>query len=153
MAIKLPTLLRISGKPTSEDFGRLQDGIARVTTDIQHTLAPDWISLQSPFGNGWTSAAASAGSAGSVNGAPTAISYLLDASGFVRLRGVVSGGTASATATGTVFTLPAGYRPFHQHAFAAWNAATVYVVDNGDVRIVVGAGSVDLGGISFMAEQ
>lgn len=151
MGIQLPTLLRIRGQPTAEDFGRLQDGIARVTTDIQHTLSPDWIAVNSPFGNSWV-AAANSGAAGSNNGTPIAISYLLDASGFVRLRGQISGGTASATATGTVFTLPPGYRPFYQQAFALWSAAIIYVLDNGDVRVVTGAGSVDLSGISFKAE-
>jgi hypothetical protein len=49
------------------------------------------------FVNGWASYGAGYNPAG----------YLIDANGFVHLRGILTGGAAGSN----VFTLPAGYRP------------------------------------------
>lgn len=76
--------------------------------------------------------------------------YTLDASGFVRLRGVVKGGA------GTLFVLPAGYRPAN-HAIttgmsASYAACRVDVATDGSVTAYGHNNAlVSLDGITFKA--
>jgi hypothetical protein len=70
-----------------------------------------------------------------------------DAWGIVHLRGLVVGGT-----TGTLFTLPAGYRPSKNLAEVVWrgiDAEELVVLPDGEVRIMGGESSVALDGVTF----
>jgi hypothetical protein len=70
------------------------------------------------------------------------VGFLLDAMGFVRLRGVVAGGTTGAT-LGICFTLPTGYRPSGTQNFATAGAggatAQIRITSDGAVAVVFGA--------------
>jgi hypothetical protein len=79
--------------------------------------------------------------------------YRKDASGFVHLRGLVTGGSAVST----IFTLPVGYRPAYRNLFMVQSVSAVGRVDvatNGVVedQISAGSGWVSLDGITFLAE-
>lgn len=75
----------------------------------------------------------------------------------VYLRGLIKSGTSGSGATGTVFTLPVGWRPNSQEIFNQWSntgAARVDVATDGIVKVVSYAtggtnGFVSLSGISF----
>ena len=54
--------------------------------------------------------------------------YTIDSEGWVHLRGLVTGGVVAASALGTIFTLPVGYRPTESIHFP--------VVSNGAFGIV-----------------
>ncbi len=90
---------------------------------------------------------------GGFNGA----GYYMDFMGTVHLRGLVKLGTVSYTTTGTIFLLPAGYRPLKEliYATAAADAfGQVRIGSNGEVRFVQGSNAwVTLEGITFRAEQ
>jgi hypothetical protein len=79
--------------------------------------------------------------------------YFKDASGAVRLRGVIKSGTIP----GTAFTLPAGFRPSATVYYPCWSNSAfggVNISPNGDVGVINGSNvSVSLAGISFKAEQ
>jgi hypothetical protein len=134
------------------------DGLATTTAAIAGKLnsRPQWIAPAS-LANGWVNYAnTAAADPGSANGRPP-VGYTIDSSYIVHLRGFIKSGTISNTATGTVFTLPAGYRPLYELVFpVASNDAfgEVIVVDNGDVRVNLGnAAWVSLATVSFLAEQ
>lgn len=93
------------------------------------------------FQNSWTNA----------GGGLNTCAFYKNPFGEVRLKGSVTGGT-----TGTVFTLPAGYRPPGKAVFivdANSFAGFVTVDTSGNVAIVTGAGPVSLDGVSFRATQ
>lgn len=81
--------------------------------------------------------------------------YGKDANGVVRLRGLVKSGAVA----GTVFTLPAGYRPAARLIYSQQTSpnamARVDVEVNGSVTAVanVNSGWLSLDGITFLAEQ
>jgi len=146
--------LNIQTELTSTDISRIQDNIALTTDAIRNAMVPRWIDVPTPFANGW-SVLVYVGVAGSTHGGPRAVSYIKDASGFVHLRGLIIGGTISGTATGTVFTLPVGYRPYFQGSWEVSDSGTtITVVDNGDVRVSSSTNAwAYLNGVSFLAEQ
>jgi len=88
--------------------------------------------------SGWTS------TYGSPYPAP---SYMVDSTGRVHLRGTVTGGT------GTIMTLPVGYRPAYTWRLPTQSngaVALITVDSSGVVSLVSGsAASVDLGNLSF----
>jgi len=100
------------------------------------------------FQNGWVNF--DGGTTPSSNNRTAAFS--IDAFGFVRLRGVVKGGTANSV----IFTLPVGYRPRFQQTFAvngnnAFASASAY--NNGNVKQETGSTSfMFLDGMQFLAE-
>lgn len=74
--------------------------------------------------------------------------YYMDALGFIRLKGFLTAGT-----TGTVFTLPAGYRPSLRKAFLVFCSGSGFgrldVTAAGEVTLVTGSGFLSLDGIVF----
>jgi len=79
--------------------------------------------------------------------------YAKDPGGVVRLRGLISGGTATA---GTVlFTLPVGYRPAARELFVVLSNNAIGRVDietNGNVTIQIGSNVyLQLDGLTFRA--
>ncbi len=96
---------------------------------------------QPAFQNGWSNYGLGFAHAG----------FYRDPIGRVHLQGIVTGGSANST----VFTLPAGYRPRHAHAFAvaAGSGApaleNVDVYTNGAVFAFGSANPVVLDGVSF----
>lgn len=80
--------------------------------------------------------------------------YLKTASGFVNLKGTLTGGTYGTGAGNIIFTLPAGHRPSAAAVFsvAAGGAHGEVIIDgNGNVYPAVGSGDISLDGISFVA--
>lgn len=66
------------------------------------------------------------------------VSYRKDPLGFVRLKGSV---TASGTASSTIFTLPAGYRPLREIRMIMGDDGSshhgrIYILTNGQVQAV-----------------
>ena len=87
---------------------------------------------------------------GASNNAP---GFWLDPLGIVHLRGVVKSGTVATGSTGTIFTLPDGYRPAFEEIFAvASNGAfgVCRVLADGSVRAYSGNNTYfSLDGITF----
>jgi hypothetical protein len=81
-----------------------------------------------------------------------AAGFYKDAFGVVHLKGIVVGGT-----TGTVFTLPPGYRPAKNMLLLAWRAvpgsSAVVVFPNGNVDVQEGTSSLSLEGLSWRAGE
>jgi hypothetical protein len=79
--------------------------------------------------------------------------YRIDPDGRVHLRGIIEGGTD--TATTVIFTLPVGYRPAQQESFAITSNSAfgdIYVSTGGAVTIAVAnTAGLSLSGISFDA--
>jgi hypothetical protein len=134
-----------------EELRRVQDNIAQHAQSLISALTPQWTHVPI-LGNGWA-AFVGAGNVGSVRGYPAGVWYLKDASGFVHLRGLITGGTQSGGADGTVFTLPPLCRPLYQETFGQPYSGRVDVLDIGDVRVNTTAfGWASLAGITFLAE-
>lgn len=81
--------------------------------------------------------------------------YFEDSLGVVHLRGLVRNGTFGEV-SGTIFTLPVGYRPAGRVIFSVMTspnaAGRVDVLPTGDVRAIAGSsGYLSLEGISFRA--
>ena len=95
--------------------------------------------------NGWT--------AYDINSFPPG-RYMKDSMGFVRLGGLIKGGTAPSI---IVMTLPVGYRPARNlHVIVPSNnsISQIQIISNGQVQIQTGSTAwVALDGISFRAEQ
>jgi hypothetical protein len=90
------------------------------------------------FASGWSSAL----------GSPYPVpSYMIDSTGRVHLRGTVTGGT------GTIMTLPVGYRPYYTWRLPTQSngaVALITVDSSGVVSLVSGsATNVELGNLSF----
>jgi hypothetical protein len=85
------------------------------------------------------------------------VAYFKDKNGIVHLRGVIKSGTCGSVS----FTLPAGYRPAYELAFAAVTSGGIGRVDVvSDGTVLPGPGGVDcnnlfmtLDGITFLGEQ
>lgn len=84
--------------------------------------------------------------------------FYKDPQGRVHLKGLVKGGTVAAGATGTVFTLPAGYRPAKYNIYLIYTYATSLTIGRlnvratGEVQIEIGGNDhASLEGISFRA--
>lgn len=94
------------------------------------------------FTNSWVNYGGTFGNAG----------YMKDSLGFVHLKGLIKNGTIAQSA----FTLPAGYRPAVDTAYAVnSNSAfgSVQVLNNGTVVPLIGNNAfVYLDGITFRAE-
>ncbi|MGB2791273.1 MAG: hypothetical protein WBC29_01850 [Candidatus Moraniibacteriota bacterium] len=77
--------------------------------------------------------------------------------GNVILSGLVAGGTVSTGATGTIFTLPAGFRPGAARVFGtqcSTGTARCDVLETGEVKAMAGANPwFTISGISFQAVQ
>jgi hypothetical protein len=98
------------------------------------------------FQNGWVAF----GGGGSTPG------FYKDQLGVVHLRGELKSGTSSNTATGDMFTLPAGYRPAENQQFRGGDATgtgNIAVQSTGEVRALAGTGNVLLSvdGFTFRA--
>lgn len=143
--INATTGFRLNGAATS---GNVLRGNGTNFVSAQLSLSdlsiptPSWTSVT--FQNSWNN----------IGGANATVQYT-KISGVVYLKGMASGGTATA---GTiVFNLPAGYRPAAYRNFAVIsNNAFGYIsiAPNGDVAIQVGvSGSLAFDNISFPAEQ
>jgi hypothetical protein len=77
--------------------------------------------------------------------------FYKDAWGIVHLKGLVVGGT-----TGTIFTLPAGYRPSKNLAeivVRGAGTAELVVLPNGQVQIMSGSSSVAFDGVTWRADE
>lgn len=155
--MSIPTFRRIrpEGEPTSEDLGRLQDNIGTALDAVQGALTPKWVEVPSPYANGWVASQVGTSTfVGSSRGNYAGLSYLVDASGFVHLRGLITGGTIAYGGTGTVWQFPKGLRPLYVESFASADGSTVAIYDNGDLRVgASSSGSAWLTGICWLAEQ
>lgn len=120
----------------------LYNALAEVNSTVNAILA----NLQA---NAWT-AAALLGSWTNYDSDYAPAGYMLDAQGFVHLRGAVKSGS------GVIFTLPSDFRPAYTVSSAGMGASNapclVTVAANGNVTVGGGDGSfVSLDGISFKA--
>tara|TARA_B100001564_G_C20470527_1_gene592415 strand:- start:46 stop:861 length:816 start_codon:yes stop_codon:yes gene_type:complete len=96
------------------------------------------------FGTNW----------GNYGGTYNTAGYYRDGDGIVHLRGLVTGGSYGST--GTIFTLPAGFRPGGRHLFSIISNQAhgrLDIKSTGQVIPYVGASWISLDGISFKAEQ
>jgi hypothetical protein len=95
----------------------------------------------------WQAATLASGWANSFGAPYPAASYSIDSTGRLSLRGTVTGGT------GTILTLPDGYRPPYTLRFPTMSDGAIAMVSvnaAGEVTLIAGtAGSVELGGIQF----
>lgn len=89
-----------------------------------------------------------------------AVGYTKNTDGIVSLKGLIGGGSTS----GTIFTLPVGYRPARTDVYCAVNTynatptdahAALWIRPSGDVEISSGVSStwLSLSGCNFVAEQ
>jgi hypothetical protein len=95
------------------------------TADVANSLAPAlsasaWIAPT--LATGWTNYGSGYNDPG----------YYKDALGWVHLKGMIKG----PAATGTVFTLPAGYAPAQRYLTIAWGASGGYAVARIDVDTI-----------------
>ena len=87
-------------------------------------------------------------------GAYNTAGYYRDGDGVVYLKGLVTGGSYSGSAT--LFTLPAGFRPGGRCLFSVISNQAhgrLDIYNTGQVSPQVGSGWLSLDGISFKAEQ
>lgn len=119
------------------------------TADSATSLAPSeafHVLGAGDFQNGWVAL----GAGGSTP------AYFKDQLGIVHLRGELKSGTSSNTATGDMFTLPAGYRPAENQQFRGGDATgsgNIAVLLTGEVRALGGTGNILLSvdGFTFRA--
>lgn len=143
-----------TGAATTATILRGQEG----TTARQHNQDTPWVHGPTTRDfTGDTNWTAPAMSNSWVNfGAPYAtVGYILDAAGFVHLRGLIKSGTTNTT----VFTLPAGYRPEAEAQFVGLcNGTTaavggIDVTSAGVVSVTNYSSQIDLGQVTFKAFQ
>ena len=129
------------------------------TPQVRGPFRTAWVALTRSlpsFTESWTEVGSGGGAPGFQNGWGnwsvnwSSCAFFKDLSGVVHLKGVVSGGSP---VSGTIYTLPAGYRPPKNAAFAVSNNAAfgeVTVLANGNVALSAGVNTyVTLDGITF----
>lgn len=126
----LAKLATVDGSGSGLDADTL-DGLG---ADVWHTVGG---AGEPAFQNGWVN----------FGGTQPVVEFTKDATGVVHVRGAVKNGTVNPDPTGTVFTLPVGYRPNTEYQYIAAmttngsNVMTpgwVAVDDSGGVRVGVG---------------
>jgi hypothetical protein len=119
------------------------------TADSATSLAPSegfHVLGAGDFQNGWVA----------LGGGGSTPAYFKDQLGIVHLRGELKSGTSSNTATGDMFTLPAGYRPAENQQFRGGDATgtgNIAVLSTGEVRALSGTGNalLSVDGFTFRA--
>ena len=116
----LDTVNKIQKVALTPDTGWIRVGIS-ATTNPDYEISP-------PFENGWDNV-------GGTNSPP--MSFYLSASGEVRLRGNIEGGSSGTT----IFTLPSGFRPEFTERFSIpkddlGGTSTIEINPNGEVIMI-----------------
>jgi hypothetical protein len=122
---------RPANAPSSQFLYRLDTGVLEVQqaggwgTYRPPRRSVDWLPVV--FQNNWGNFASGYVTAG----------YTITEDGLVRVQGLVKKLNNDTNTTGTIFTLPDGYRPADRHMFTQWSrgrTARVDVLANGEVQ-------------------